>query len=88
MNFEQIMSILRQAMLFGGGIFVAKGWFDSATMNEIVGSLSGLVAAGWAIYTRRNTGLIASAATVPSVSTIVTYSPTAQALPSDKVVAP
>jgi hypothetical protein len=88
MNSEQILSILRQMMLFGGGWFVSKGWFDTAGLNELVGSLSALIAAVWAIYTRRNTGLIASAADVPSVQRIETTSPTAQALPSAKVVAP
>lgn len=88
MNFEQVMSIVRQMMLFIGGYLVTKGVTDSATLQTVVGALVTLISSGCAIYTRRNTGLIASAATVPSVQKIETTSPTAQALESPKVVAP
>jgi hypothetical protein len=88
MNFEQVMSIVRQIMLFLGGLLVTKGVTDSATLQTVVGALVTLISSGWAIYTRRNTGLIASAADVPSVQKIETTSPTAQRLDSPKVVAP
>ena len=88
MNFEQVMSIVRQIMLFVGGLLVTKGVLDDGTLQTSVGALLTLASSGWAIYTRRNTGLIAAAADVPSVTKIETTSPTAQALPSVKVVAP
>lgn len=87
MNFEQVVSIVRQAMLFLGGYLVTKGWTDSATLQTVVGALITLISSGWAIYTRRNTGLISSAANVDSVVRIETTSPTAQALPQANVVA-
>lgn len=77
MNFEQVISILRQALLFGGGILVSKGWADNETMVQIAGAISALIAGVWAIYTRRNTGLIASAASLDSVKEIKTTSTTA-----------
>jgi hypothetical protein len=88
MNFEQVVSIVRQAMLFLGGYLVTKGWTDNGTLQTIVGAIITLGSSGWAIYTRRNTGLIASAANVPSVQQITTTSETAQSLPSPKVVSP
>lgn len=88
MNFEQVMSIVRQMMLFGGGLLVTKGWVDDTNLQLLVGAAITIISSVWAIYTRRNTGLIASAADVPSVQKIETTSPTAQALPSAKVVAP
>lgn len=88
MNFEQVMSIVRQIMLVIGGSLVTKGVIDNGTLQTMVGAVIALTSSGWAIYTRRNTGLIASAAEVKSVQQITTTSPTAQALDSPKVVAP
>lgn len=86
MNFEQVVSILRQAMLFLGGYLVTKGWTDNGTLQTIVGAVITLGSSGWAIYTRRNTGLVASAAAVPEVSKIVASPSTADAVTSTKVV--
>ena len=86
MNQDQIESIVRQLLLTIGGGLVTKGYLDSGTLQLVVGAFMAVGAAGWALYTRRNKGLIASAASVPSVHTIVTDTATALAVPSDKVV--
>jgi hypothetical protein len=38
MNLEQVLSILRQILLFGGGFAVAKGWVDNATLTAVIGA--------------------------------------------------
>lgn len=86
MNFEQVMSIVRQIMLVIGGSLVTKGVIDSGTLQMIVGAVITLVSSGWAIYTRRTNGLIAAAAAQPEVGKIVTTPTVADAVPSSKVV--
>ena len=72
MNQEQVLSIVRQVLLFGGGIVVSKGWIDNSTLVSVVGALVTLIASAWAIWTRRATGLVAAAAALPDVSKVVT----------------
>lgn len=87
MNFEQIMSLIRQMLLLLSGGLVTKGHIDASTQQMIIGGIVALMTGGWAFYTRRNTGLIASAAALPSVVSITSTSPTAVAEISN-VVAP
>lgn len=86
MNNEQIMSFIRQILLALGGGLVTKGYIDNGTLTAIVGGLMALGTAVWGLYVRRANGLIASAATVPTVQKIVTDDKTASVVPSDKVV--
>lgn len=86
MNQDQVTSIVRQVLLAVGGGLVTKGYVDSGTMTAIVGALAIIVGSVWAIYTRRNTGLVASAAGVPDVHKIITDPITADSVPSAKVV--
>lgn len=89
MNQEQIISILRQIMLVVGGGLVTKGYVDATTLNTVIGALLALGASGWAIYTRRPHGVIASAADQEGVLEILTKrQSTADAIPSAKVVGP
>ena len=67
MNSDQITSIIRQIMLALGGFFVGQGWVDHETMIQIAGALSILVASGWALWTRTNKNIVASAAAKVSV---------------------
>ena len=39
MNWEQISSILRHVLTFGGGFIVAKGWVSAETMTAVVGAI-------------------------------------------------
>lgn len=88
MNSEQIVSIVRQVLLFVGGFIVAKGWIDTATLTTVVGALITLGTSFWATYTRRNNGLIASAAGVTTVDHVVVTDPqTARDVPATNVVA-
>jgi hypothetical protein len=67
MNHEQVWSAIRQVMLILGGALVTKGWVDGGTVEAVVGALCSLGASVWAFYTRRNNGLITSAANLPEV---------------------
>jgi hypothetical protein len=73
-------------MLVGGGSFVSRGWFDAATLDQIVGALLILGGAGWALYERRGAGLVASAAALPEVRRILTEPAVAARAASSKVV--
>jgi len=46
---EQVMGIVRHSLTFIGGIIVAKGYIDNATVTEIVGSVVTLAGAVWSI---------------------------------------
>ena len=70
MNQEQLTSIIRQLLLTVGGGLVTKGFLDDGTLQLVVGAVMAVGAAALAIYTRRNNGLVASAAGVPGVSSI------------------
>lgn len=86
MNQAQLLSILRQVMLVGGGILVSRGWFDAATLNDLVGAVLIIVGAGWALYERRGAGIVATAAALPEVRTIIAEAGVAASAASDKVV--
>lgn len=68
MNSEQITSIVRQILLFVGGFAVSKGWVDSDTLIAIVGAIATLIASGWALWSRTDKNIVASAAAKVPVS--------------------
>lgn len=71
MNTDQITSIIRQVLLAVGGFVVGKGWVDNDTMIQLAGALSVIVGSIWAIWTRTDKNIVASAAakvTVPAAS--------------------
>lgn len=71
MNNEQFASIVRQILLAAGGFAVSKGWTDNETMVQIVGGLSIVIAGAWALWSRRDKAIVASAAAkvdVPAAS--------------------
>lgn len=86
MNSEQITSLVRQAMLFIGGILagtslVAKFFTPDQvtqllTSETVITTLTGLVTAGiasvWAIFTRSDKNLVAAADNVPGVAGVIT----------------
>lgn len=86
MTQEQVFSIIRQALLFFGGVAVTKGWVDTETMIALVGAAVTIGASAWALYERRAKGLINSTAALPNVSRIETDRKTAETTSSSKVV--
>ena len=55
MNFnkEQLMGIIRHSLTFLGGIAVAKGYADDATVTQIIGSAVTLIGAVWSVITKK-----------------------------------
>lgn len=70
MNWEQISSILRHILTFGGGFVVAKGWVDAETMTGIVGAIITIGGAVWGFLNKTSSSLVAQAAALPEVQSI------------------
>lgn len=87
MNSEQLTSLLRTVLQVAGGMAIGRGWVDAETATAITGAIVTIAATAWSLYTRRSAGLVASAAAVPGVSTIVAAPKIANAVESDKVQA-
>lgn len=88
MNQEQLTSLVRQVLLAVGGGLVTKGYVDQGSWALIASGLATvIVASGWALYTRRTAGIVASAASLPDVKAVVTTNKLAAAIPADNVVA-
>ena len=49
MKKDQVLSVLRHILTFGGGLLVAKGTLDAGLVAEATGALLGLVGAVWGI---------------------------------------
>lgn len=70
MNWEQISSILRHILTFGGGFIVAKGWVSAETMTAIIGAIITIGGAIWAVVNKTPASIVASAAALPEVQSI------------------
>jgi hypothetical protein len=70
MNWEQISSILRHVLTFGGGFIVAKGWISADALPGIVGAILTIGGAIWALFNKTSTAIVASAAALPEVQSI------------------
>lgn len=49
MTREQILGIVRHALTFVGGVLVAKGFANEASITELIGSAMTLVGAVWSV---------------------------------------
>lgn len=49
----QVLGIVRHLLTFAGGLIVAKGVADAATVETIVGSVATLVGAVWSILAKK-----------------------------------
>nr|USU31138.1 hypothetical protein NG677_17570 [Methylobacterium sp. OTU13CASTA1] len=87
MNSEQLTSLLRTVLQFAGGIAVGRGWIDAETSTAIIGALVTISVTAWSLYVRRSAGLVASAAAVPGVTSILAAPKIANAVASAKVQA-
>ena len=86
MNQVQIVSLVRQVLLSLSVGFVTNGVMTDAQLQAIVSGLIGIGVVLWGLYARRSAGVVASAASLPEVSQIVT-TPAIAAVTNDKVVA-
>lgn len=74
-NTDQVLSILRQILTFGGGFVVAKGWIDTETMAAAVGAVATLASTAWGIYVHTKTAKIASVNAIPEVKVVPSAGP-------------
>lgn len=72
MSWEQISSILRHILTFGGGFAVAKGWVSEQTMIALVGALITIGGAVWGIFNKTESSMVASAAAIPGTVVVTT----------------
>lgn len=71
MNMTQVWTLLRQALLFGGGILVGRGIIDAATMETLVGAAITILTALYGLWLRSPTQIVETAAAQPGVQKIV-----------------
>ena len=53
MNKDMIWGVVRAVLAAGGGYFVGAGVLDQSTVNDIVGAIGILFAAGWSVYAKK-----------------------------------
>lgn len=88
MNGTQIQTTLAPFISFIAGLLAAKvPFFDLGTWTQIIGLVVGLVTVLWGAFSGRNNAVIAQAAALPEVKTVVTDSATANKIPATNVVA-
>ena len=70
MSWEQISSILRHILTFGGGFVVAKGWVSETVMMQIIGAIISIGGVVWGAFNRTSNSIINQAAALPVVQSI------------------
>jgi hypothetical protein len=70
MNWEQISSILRHILTFGGGFIVAKGWISAEALPGIIGGIITVGGVIWGFFNKTDNAIVASAAALPDVQLI------------------
>lgn len=80
---EQVLSFTRTLVQSAAAGMVAKGLIDEQGQTVLVAFVMWLVPTAWGLYVRRKAGLVASAAALSEVSTIVTTAKMAQAVNDD-----
>ena len=85
-------SLIRSLTAALGMVYATKGFIDQATATTLAGATVAILMALWGWYSKRKIAIIASAATrldpsPLSPERIVTDPATANAIPSNKVVA-
>jgi len=53
MNKESILGVLRHCLTFGGGLAVARGHIDEASMLELVGAIVTIAGVAWSIRQKK-----------------------------------
>ncbi len=71
MNMNQVWSIVRMALAFGGGILVTFGYLTATqlstvitSLSELLGPLSAIASLAWGLYTHTKAQTVAKAADI------------------------
>jgi len=54
MTADMVKGIVRAVLAALGGYVAAKGWFDAAGWNEIVGAVPVVIAAIWSVASKKS----------------------------------
>jgi hypothetical protein len=68
----QVTAVIRNVLIFAGGIAVSKGWLDNTTMVAVVGGVISIGGAAWSAFGHTKPSIIAAAAALPEVQKVVT----------------
>lgn len=72
MSWEQISSILRHILTFGGGFIIAKGWISAEAMPGIIGAIITVGGVLWGMFNKTESSIVASAAAIPGTTVVTT----------------
>jgi hypothetical protein len=72
MNWEQISSVLRHILTFGGGFIIAKGWISAESMPGIIGAIITVGGVIWGMFTKTDAAVAASAQKINGVDVVTT----------------
>ena len=50
MDFQVVLTVIRQILIFAGGFIVAKGYIDTETLTTVVGSIVALATAAYGAW--------------------------------------
>lgn len=67
MNWEQVSSVLRHILTFGGGFIIAKGWISAEAMPGIIGAIITVGGVIWGMFTKTESAIAASAQKIDGV---------------------
>jgi hypothetical protein len=67
MNWEQISSVLRHILTFGGGFIIAKGWISAEAMPGIIGAIITVGGVIWGMFNKTDSSIAASAQKIDGV---------------------
>lgn len=72
MSWEQISSILRHVLTFGGGFIIAKGWISAEAMPGVIGAIITVGGVLWGMFNKTQSSIVASAAALPGTVVVTT----------------
>lgn len=72
MSWEQVSSILRHILTFGGGFIVAKGWISAEALPGVIGAIITIGGVVWGALKGTPTAIVASAAALPNTTVVTT----------------
>lgn len=70
MSWDQIASVLRHILTFGGGFIVAKGWISAEALPSIVGAIITIGGAIWGIVNKTPVSIAAALGANPTTNVV------------------
>lgn len=80
MNTDMIWQLVRYLLLWGGGVLVGKGYFESSQIEAAIGAIGTLFPLIWGAYVKWNTKAVPVQAVNPTTGKVVKGTPTVSSL--------